>query len=91
VDTTTQLKASDWVDLVIAEPVLLEASMYLSVTHYHLHNSGRTNSAMANEHKGNAIRLINQKLSDLSGGLGDGVMSAVFTLAYCEVSVAFDI
>jgi hypothetical protein len=79
------LRESAWFHLVFSEPAMLEASLYLAANHYSLRTAKCCNMPLANSHKGQAIHIINERLDDLSVGLSDGVMNAVFALAFGDV------
>ncbi|KAM5377904.1 hypothetical protein ACJZ2D_004808 [Fusarium nematophilum] len=67
-----------WVDLLLSEPALVEASMAIALTY-----SSRWDSREGDVRKGRAIHMINQRL-DSPLGLTDGVLGAVFTLTFAE-------
>ncbi|KAJ4017610.1 hypothetical protein NW752_001515 [Fusarium irregulare] len=79
-------RKAEWVNLVRSEPALVEASVSIALQHC----PGPTNTRSLQRavlHKGRAIQMINRKLGTPSG-LADGLLSAVFTLTYAEVSTA---
>ena len=79
-------READWVNLVRSEPALVEASVSIALQHSS-ENTDTRSLQRAVLHKGRAIQMINRKLGTPSG-LADGLLSAVFTLTYAEVSTA---
>ncbi|KAH8811075.1 hypothetical protein F5884DRAFT_265510 [Xylogone sp. PMI_703] len=78
------LKEADWFDLISSEPAMLEASLYLAANVHNVRVSKSSNSVVVNSHRGQAIRLVNERLNDLQTALSDGIMGAVFTLAFSD-------
>ncbi|KAJ4256267.1 hypothetical protein NW762_009347 [Fusarium torreyae] len=78
------VREKEWINLLESEPALVEASVAIALRHCPKHRNtwGPREAAIR---KGRAIKLINQRL-DTPAGLTDGVLSAVFTLTYAEVS-----
>ncbi|RGP77269.1 hypothetical protein FLONG3_4784 [Fusarium longipes] len=76
-------REAEWISLLQSEPALVEASISIALRHCPGQKDGAT-FRQAVLHKGRAIALINEKLSEPSG-LTDGVLSAVFTLTYAEL------
>ena len=82
---------NQWVRLVTSEPALLEASLAvgLGCDSGHARKTrllSEDKAARWYQHNAEACRLINEKLSLGPEGLSDGVLGAVFTLAFGEVS-----
>jgi len=76
---------SQWTALLISEPALLEASMAIGVRH-----QASPSARESIWHAYRAVNLVNKRLNARPPDLGDGVIAAVFTLAYSEVgSLAF--
>lgn len=74
------LVRQEWVQLVQSEPALLES--YMSVAMRHRQND---QSGSINPHPYKAVRLISKRLKEGSGAVSDGVLGAVFILAFFEV------
>ncbi|EEU36746.1 uncharacterized protein NECHADRAFT_51893 [Fusarium vanettenii 77-13-4] len=71
-----------WVDQLLAEPALIEASMAIGLKYTPRHRTPWT-SREADIRKCMAISMINKRL-DTAAGLSDGMLGAVFTLAFAE-------
>ncbi|RSL80294.1 hypothetical protein CEP51_006671 [Fusarium floridanum] len=71
-----------WVDQLVAEPALIEASMAIGLKYTPRHRSPWT-SREADIRKYMAISMINKRLNT-AAGLSDGMLGAVFTLAFAE-------
>ncbi|KAM6509985.1 hypothetical protein FALCPG4_017618 [Fusarium falciforme] len=71
-----------WVDQLLAEPALIEASMAIGLKYTPRRRSPWT-SREADIRKCMAISMINKRL-DTAAGLSDGMLGAVFTLAFAE-------
>ncbi|PWI69339.1 hypothetical protein PCL_00986 [Purpureocillium lilacinum] len=70
---------SQWTALLISEPALLEASMAIGVRH-----QASPSARESIWHAYRAVNLVNKRLNARPPDLGDGVIAAVFTLAYSE-------
>ncbi|KAH8811533.1 hypothetical protein F5884DRAFT_782478 [Xylogone sp. PMI_703] len=77
-------KESDWLELISSEQALLEATLYLAANLYAKRNWSKSDVSAVNFHKGQAIRIINERLNSPSTSLSDGIISAVFTLAMSD-------
>jgi hypothetical protein len=77
-------READWIGLLQSEPALVEASVAIALRHcpWRQNPKGFREASLC---KGRAIKLINERLNTPLG-LTDGVLSAVFTLTYAEVS-----
>lgn len=84
-DKATLIRERSWMQLNYSEPALLEASLAL-VALYHGSTGGSGPVGDPDVHLGKAVRVINSRLNDPATAVTDGVLGAVFTLAYCEVS-----
>ncbi|OAQ69394.1 hypothetical protein VFPFJ_10599 [Purpureocillium lilacinum] len=71
---------SQWTALLVSEPALLEASMAIGVRH-----QASPSARESTWHAYRAVNLVNKRLNARPPDLGDGVIAAVFTLAYSEV------
>ncbi|KAH8886249.1 hypothetical protein GQ53DRAFT_728038 [Thozetella sp. PMI_491] len=80
--TPMLIRERGWVQLNLAEPALLEASLALASVYRGF--SDPTAVINANMHRARAIGIINSRLNDPVAAVTDGVLGAVFTLAYCE-------
>ncbi|KAH7160733.1 hypothetical protein EDB81DRAFT_782868 [Dactylonectria macrodidyma] len=72
-----------WIDLVVAEPALLEASVAIGLRNCPGHRN-TAYSRVADIHALKAVSMVNKRLDAPSTGLTDGVLAAVFTLALSE-------
>ena len=76
-----------WINLIISEPALVEASMSVASLHW-----ARGDSDVAihpsDRHLSNAVAMINKRLDVAATALTDGVLGAVFMLSFNEVGVA---
>jgi hypothetical protein len=77
-------REASWISLLQSEPALVEASVAIALRHcpWRQNPKGFREASLC---KGRAIKLINERLNTPLG-LTDGVLSAVFTLTYAEVS-----
>lgn len=76
-----------WVDLLRSEPALLEATLSLSSRH-------QNKDSLAKEpdlHAHRAVSMISKRLGNGPAAVSDGVLGAVFTLAFSEVSLLYEI
>jgi hypothetical protein len=83
-DKATLLRERSWIQLNFSEPALLEASLAWASLYYGLIGSGSVINA--DVHQAKAVNIINTRLNDPATAVTDGVLGAVYTLAYCEVS-----
>lgn len=83
-DKATLLRERSWIQLNFSEPALLEASLAWASLYHGLIGSGSVINA--DVHQAKAINIINTRLNDPATAVTDGVLGAVYTLAYCEVS-----
>lgn len=74
-------KEAAWFNLVRSEPALLEATLSLASR-----AGNGIPTRIADLHTSRAVSIINKRLEQGVAALTDGVLGAVFTLAYCEVS-----
>ncbi|KAH7149898.1 hypothetical protein B0J13DRAFT_549044 [Dactylonectria estremocensis] len=72
-----------WIELVVAEPALLEASVAIGLRNCPGHQN-TAYSRVADMHALKAVSMVNKRLDAPSTGLTDGVLAAVFTLALSE-------
>lgn len=77
-------REASWISLLQSEPALVEASVSIALR-YSPRRQNPKGFREASICKGRAIKLINERL-DTPLGLTDGVLSAVFTLTFAEVS-----
>lgn len=85
------LAQQSWLDLVFVAPAMTEATMCLAATHYHQRGGGAEYLALAYRYNGRAIQAINNTLNDPITGFSDGLVSAVFTLAFSAVGLIFPV
>ncbi|KAL3706684.1 hypothetical protein TMatcc_007697 [Talaromyces marneffei ATCC 18224] len=81
-DKATLLRERSWIQLNFSEPALLEASLAWGGLYHALTSSGSVTNA--DVHQAKAINMINTRLNDPVTAVTDGVLGAVYTLAYCE-------
>ena len=74
--------------LTYSEPALLEATLALIALYPGVPGSGSHRDAVV--HQAKAIRAVNSRLDNPATAVTDGVLAAVFMLAYYEVSELFD-
>ena len=77
----------EWFPYAISDPAVLHATLCCSAAHYTLLGGG--NGCIPLEyyyHKGEAIRLINERLGDPVRRTSDGTLAAIACLASLEVS-----
>lgn len=74
-----------WVNLLMAEPALVEASMAVGLKHNMYFQQAETAQRL-NQHTYNAVKMVNQRLAVAQEQLSDGLLAAVFVLSFGEVS-----
>lgn len=84
-DKATLLRERSWIQLNFSEPALLEASLAWGALYHGLTACGSGPISDADMHQAKAINIINLRLNDPATAVTDGVLGAVYTLAYCEV------
>lgn len=86
-DKATLLRERSWIQLNFSEPALLEASLAWAALYHRL--NGSESAINADIHQAKAIKIINTRLNDPATAVTDGVLAAVYTLAYCEVCTSY--
>lgn len=87
--TDSRDSQQSWFDLVYAAPEMTAATMCLAATHYYQRGGGAEYLALAYRYNGRAIQAINKALNDPTTRFSDGLVSAVFTLAFSAVGLIF--
>ena len=73
-----------WASLLVNEPAFCEATLAIGISYRPVStHDGRMSTPEI--HAGNAISIINRRLSDPKAAVSDGVLAAVFSLATWEV------
>lgn len=76
-----------WVTLLFKEPAFYEASLAVGVSYRPVVLQGLRSTPET--HAGNAISIVNDRLSDPRRAVSDGVLAAVFTLGVWEVRIQY--
>jgi hypothetical protein len=84
-DKATLLRERSWIQLNFSELALLEASLAWGALYHGLTACDSGLITDADTHQAKAINIINLRLNDPATAVTDGVLGAVYTLAYCEV------
>ncbi|KAK5997683.1 hypothetical protein PT974_00038 [Cladobotryum mycophilum] len=82
--TPDSLHHTAWTSLLVSEPAFLEATLSLAYRYETRHRCVGANGLPPDIHIYRAIKLINRRLEDPSTALSDGILGAVFTLAFNE-------
>ena len=80
---------TEWINLVLSEPALLEASLSVGLKRHRQYPHAETTgwaARLSHWHAARACKIINERLSAGVEALNVGVLGAVFTLAFGEVS-----
>lgn len=78
---------AEWFSKALSDPACYHATMFISAAHrIRVFGLERNIPAEFYHHKGEAIRLINERLDDPERRLADGTFAAIACLAAFEVS-----
>lgn len=78
------VEGASWADLLVTEPAFTEATLAIGVS-FRPADSTHSGFSTPEGHLGEAISIVNTRLSDPRVAVSDGVLAAVFTLAVWEV------
>jgi hypothetical protein len=76
-----------WFAKALSDPACYHGALFISTAHrIRAHKLDVSSTPEFYQHKGEAIRIINQRLDDPNGRLEDGTIAAIACLAIFEVS-----
>ena len=77
---------SQWFKHALSDPACYHGTLFLSAAHKALLTGTEKSLPLeVFQHKGEAIRIVNERLTDLKSGLEDGTIAAIACLAAFEV------
>jgi hypothetical protein len=85
-----QIWESEWFKFTLNDQACYHATLFLSMAHQALlTGTGKSLPLECFQHRGDAIQIINNRLSDSAHRLEDGTIAAIACLAAFEVSFLY--